>query len=66
MDTAVLRQNLNSCLLGKADMWYTEELAHLSRLDLQNDNNGVVEWCNALESRFRDSPERALAALKTL
>lgn len=59
----VLAENLESCLLGKADHWYTEELGHLSRLGLRN---SVEEWCKALEARFRDSPSRALAMLESL
>ncbi len=64
MDPAVLRQNVESCLLGKADRWYTQELAHITRVSMRNDNNGVKEWCKALEARFKESPSRALALLE--
>ena len=66
MDAGVLRQNLDACLLGAAENWYTNELAHLSRIGLRNDNDGVKEWCNALESRFRDSPSKSLTALENI
>ena len=66
MDPTVLRQNLDSCLLGAAENWYTNELAHLSRIGLRNDNDGVKEWCNALEARFRDSPSKSLVALEAI
>ena len=66
MDTAILRQNIDSCLLGKANTWYSEELAHLSRVGLRNDINGVEEWCKALEARFRDPPGKSLALLEKI
>ena len=66
MDPTVLQQNLDSCLLGAAENWYTNELAHLSRIGLRNDNDGVKEWCNALEARFRDSPSKSLVALEAI
>ena len=66
MDAAMLRQNLDSCLLGAADLWYTNELAHVFRVGLRNDTNGVKEWCDALESRFRDSPSKSLTALEAI
>ena len=79
MDTALLRRNLESYLLGTADAWYTNELTHLSRLGLRNaDNknnannhnddpdNGIKEWCRALENRFRESPGKSLSLLENL
>ena len=66
MNTALLRQNLNFCLLEKADIWYTEKLTHLFWLDLRNNNNRVVKWDNAFKVRFWDSSDKALTALKTL
>lgn len=41
MDATVLVENFESCLLGKGDGWYSEELEHLSHLSLQTD---VEEW----------------------
>ena len=66
MNASVLRQNLNTCLLGATENWYTNELAHLSRIGLRNDTNGVKEWCNTLEARFRDSLSKSLAALEAI
>lgn len=66
MNASLLRQNLDSCLLSAAENWYTNELAHLSRIDLRNDINGVKEWCNALEARFRDSSSKSLATLEAI
>ena len=66
MDPAALRQNLNACLLGAAEHWYINKLAHLSRIGLRNDTDGVKEWCDALKARFRDSPGKSLATLKAI
>ena len=65
MDVAQLRSGLDACLLGRADKWYTEELEHLQRVGLRADKNGIEEWCRALETRFRDPPGKALAALES-
>ena len=65
-DAAFLRQNLDTCLSGKAERWYTEELDDLRRSGLRNDPNGVEAWCKALEARFREAPGKALARLETL
>ena len=65
IDPAVIRHNLDTCLLGKADTWYTEELSHVQRVGLRADNNGVNEWCKALENRFRDSPTKAMEKPET-
>ena len=64
MDVAQLRAGLDACLLGRADKWYTEELEHLERVGLRADENGIEEWCRALENRFRDPPGKALSALE--
>ena len=61
-----MRQNLDKCFLGAADTWYTHELSYLSRLGLQNDPDGVKEWCDALEARFRDSPGKSLSVLESV
>ena len=67
IDTAMaVRQNLDACLLGKADRWYTEELDDIRRSGLRNDPNGVTLWCLALEKRFREDPAKALAKLESL
>ena len=66
IDPALLRQHLDTCLLGTADTWYTNELSYISRISLRNDLNGVKEWYNALEERFRDSPSKLLALLESV
>lgn len=66
MDPIMLRQNVESCLLGAADDWYTNQLTHISRVGLRNDPDGVKEWCDALEARFRDSPGKSLTLLESV
>ncbi len=66
MDPATLRQNIESCLLGAADDWYTNQLTHISRVGLRSDPDGVKEWCDALEARFRDSPGKSLTLLESV
>ena len=66
MNVTVLRQNLDIYLLRSAEKWYTNKLAHLSRIGLRNDTIDINEWCQALETRFRDSPSKSLAALKVI
>ena len=41
----LVRINLNTCLRGASLAWYTSELSNLERVGLQNDENGVEEWC---------------------
>ena len=43
IDAATLCQNIESCLLGAADDWYTNQLTHISRIGLRNDPDGVKE-----------------------
>lgn len=66
MDAALLRQNLDSCLLGTADDWYTNQLSNLARSGLRNDPDGVTQWCDALETRFQDSPSKSLSLLEAV
>ncbi|KAI4221405.1 MAG: hypothetical protein L6R40_008635, partial [Gallowayella cf. fulva] len=65
MDAALLRENLDSCLLGAADAWYTGELGQATRASFRT-GDGVDNWCNHLEERFRDSPSRSLALLESI
>ena len=65
-NAAYYRQNLDACLQGKADRWYTEELGNLARSGLRNDPDGVEAWCQALESRFREAPGKALSRLEAI
>ena len=62
MDPTILRYNLPSCLIRMAECWYTEELSNITRLGLQN--TSINEWCDLLEQRFQDPPDRSLAALE--
>ena len=66
MDVALLRQNLDACLLGAAEQWYTNELSHVFRVGLRNDQNKLKEWCDALEARFRDSPGKSLSIVEAV
>ena len=61
----ILRENLDTCLLGKAQTWFTEELDDVYRSGLRNDPNGVEVWASALERRFREAPGRALSTLES-
>lgn len=65
MDPALIRNNLDTCLLGRAKTWYTEELSHIQRVGLRMDPSGVEEWCRHLKARFRESPGRFLVALES-
>ena len=50
------------------DAWhelYTEEINKATRHLVRTSDNGIGDWCITLENRFKDSPKRALAALKT-
>ena len=63
---AVLAQNLDACLLGAADQWFTNEIVQATRVGMQYDPNGISLWCSCLEDRFRDSPGKSLAALEAV
>ena len=60
----ILRNRMDECLLGKADTWYNQELSHLQRVGLHADTNGIHEWCQALENRFREPPRQSLIKLE--
>ena len=66
MDAGLLGRNLDSCLLGTADNWYTNQLAEPFRVGLRNDPEGIKHWCDALEARFRDSPGKSLTLLENI
>jgi hypothetical protein len=59
-----MREQLNECLLGRADTWHNQELNHLPRLGLRADGNGIREWCDALEARFKQAPGQSLRQLE--
>ncbi|SLM33285.1 hypothetical protein LPUS_01736 [Lasallia pustulata] len=52
--------NLDLCLKGEAQDWWTNQLSHVTRVGIMADNNGVEEWVKALEKRFREAPSVAL------
>lgn len=43
MDPSIIRLNLDSCLLGKADDWFTNQLTRLTRSGLRNDPTGITK-----------------------
>ncbi|SLM34051.1 hypothetical protein LPUS_02723 [Lasallia pustulata] len=59
-DATTLRQNLDLCLKGEAQDWWTNQLSHVTRVGIMADNNGVEEWVKALEKQFREAPSVAL------
>ena len=68
---ATLQLNLENCLLGAAERWFTEELSDLSRNGLRYgpEANGAAvadKWSKVLQERFKESPSRALTVLETL
>ena len=66
MNAVILQESLKLCLLNKTDCWYTEKLSHLIRVDLQNDNKDVEEWCKTLKTKFLNLFSCELLALKLL
>ena len=65
MNVKDLMENLDACRLGKASTWYTEEISKNTRTGIRKSDDGIEDWCIALETRFRDSPGKALAALES-
>ncbi|KAA6407338.1 MAG: hypothetical protein FRX48_08886 [Lasallia pustulata] len=51
-DAAIMRQNLDLCLKGEAQDWWTNQLAHVTRVGIMSDNTSVEEWTKALEKQF--------------
>ena len=51
-DAATMRQNLDLCLKGEAQDWWTNQLAHVTQVGIMSDNTGVEEWIKALEKQF--------------
>ena len=62
----VIRKNLDACLLGKAERWYTFETDAVYKSGLRNNPDSCTLWCKALESRFREAPGVSLSRLKSL
>ncbi|KLJ13341.1 hypothetical protein EMPG_11716 [Blastomyces silverae] len=63
-DPAKINPNLNSCLSGEAERWWTTETSEVTRIGLIAHTNGVEGWCKALEKRFKISGSRALNKLQ--
>ena len=63
-DAATMRQNLDLCLKGEAQDWWTNQLAHVTQVGIMSDNTGVEEWIRALEKQFREAPSVALGKLQ--
>ena len=58
--------NLNIYLWGAALAWYTSELFNLERVDLQNNENSVEEWCQTLKNWFKKSAAVTLVSLTSI
>ena len=43
VESSLICQNLDFCLLSQADKWYTEELLHIQQLSLHLDINEAEE-----------------------
>ncbi|KAI1000086.1 hypothetical protein K3495_g8113 [Podosphaera aphanis] len=56
-------KNLDNCLRGKAETWYTNELSATTRAGLKTN---LDYWCTELEHRFKESPIVALRKLENL
>ncbi|RKF62284.1 hypothetical protein OnM2_034088, partial [Erysiphe neolycopersici] len=54
---------LDQCLKGKAELWYTNEISNTTRAGLKA---SIENWCTELETRFRMSPGVALEKLEKL
>ncbi|KAA6407415.1 MAG: hypothetical protein FRX48_08658 [Lasallia pustulata] len=62
----VIRKNLDACLLGKAERWYTSETDAVYKSGLRNNPDSCTLWCKALESCFRKAPGVSLSRLESL
>ncbi|RKF54766.1 hypothetical protein OnM2_095032 [Erysiphe neolycopersici] len=54
---------LDHCLKGKAELWYTLKISSTTRAGLKA---SIENWCEELECRFRMSPGVALEKLERL
>jgi hypothetical protein len=59
-DIAKLRQMLDTCLRGEAELWWNNQLDNVMRRGYLT-GEGVEDFCKALEIRFRPPPSEALA-----
>ncbi|KAI5284082.1 hypothetical protein KEM52_003085 [Ascosphaera acerosa] len=61
-----IRNNLESLLRGRALSWWTDVVPVESQVEFATSENGLEEFCLALERRFKPTPgeaKRALAAI---
>ena len=58
-DAAKIRQNLDICLRGEAEQWWNIEVDEVICIGLIHHLNGVEQWCQALEKRFKTSSSEA-------
>ena len=58
-DAKQIRQNLDACLRGEAELWWNTQIDEVMRIGLVNHYNGVEEYCKALERRFKPAPSEA-------
>ncbi|KAG9233437.1 hypothetical protein BJ875DRAFT_45009 [Amylocarpus encephaloides] len=59
----IVATNLDQCLKGKAENWYTNEISVTTPAGLKT---SIDLWCFELESRFRESPGVVLTKLERL
>ncbi|TQS35696.1 hypothetical protein Golomagni_03876 [Golovinomyces magnicellulatus] len=60
---AKVAMQLDHCLKGKAELWYTNEISNTTRTGLRP---SIENCCDGLEVRFRMSPVVALEKLERL
>src|SRR5438045_9580392 len=63
-DIAKLKQTLDTCLRGEAELWWNNQLDHIMRLGYLAATS-LDHYCEALEARFRPPPSEALAKFTT-
>ena len=59
-DPAKLKQVLDTCLRGEAEIWWNDQLSDVLRIGYLG-APGVEDFCKALEQRFRPPPSEAFA-----
>lgn len=60
---ALVKANLQTCLRGAAQRWYSEEIEDTTRLAFRFAPEGLQLWANHLIERFKDSYATALKKL---
>lgn len=50
-------QGLPTCLLGKTEEWYSQQITRETQAPLVSSQD-LGEWCQLLEERFRDPPNK--------